>query len=146
MENALYIIAICCMSFFGPYTGKEEGNLKSCTISPNCVSSESWKYNLLYKVNPYKYSESKNEAFKKLLNYFENKENVFMVEAKEFEYIRVIYFTKIFRFPDKVEFLFKDENIQVRSQSVFGFTDFFANRIRIYSIRKDMNWEEDDDG
>ncbi|NBU97171.1 MAG: DUF1499 domain-containing protein, partial [Spirochaetia bacterium] len=53
------------------------------------------------------------------------------------------YFTKVFRFPDKVEFYFeKDTNkIQVRSASVFGIWDIFHNRARIEWIRRDMGWE-----
>ena len=134
---------VCCLSFLGPYTGVDEGKLHGCGLAPNCVSSESWTYNYIFKVSPYQYSESKPEAFQKLLKYFREKENVYVAEVRDNEYLRLIYFTKVFRFPDKVEFFFdSDSKVQVRSQSVFGFWDIFANRIRVRSIRKEMGWEE----
>jgi uncharacterized protein (DUF1499 family) len=143
MESILSIFIICCTSFIGPSMGVYEDELNYCPPTPNCVSSQSWKYNVLHKSSPYVYKESREEAYKKLYDYFMKLENVNIRKETNADYIRVFYFTKVFRFPDKVEFYFeKDTNkIQVRSASVFGIWDIFHNRARVEWIRKDMGWE-----
>ena len=143
MEGIAGIFIICCLSFLGPSTGVEDGELHGCPISPNCISSQSWKYNFIHKTSPYHYKESRSEAYQKILRLLDGRENVYVAEKRENEYIRTIYFTKVFRFPDKVEFYFEPNTnvIQVRSQSIVGLWDIMANRIRIEWIRKDLAFE-----
>jgi uncharacterized protein (DUF1499 family) len=123
--------------------GIYEGELNYCPPTPNCVSSQSWDYNYLHSIAPYRYKISKENSYANLYRILEEKENVKIMESIPNRYIRVYYFTKVFRFPDKVEFLW-DENepkIQIRSASVFGIFDFFHNRIRLELIRKEMQFE-----
>ena len=88
--------------------------------------------------------QSREETYHFLAAKFDGMENVYVSEKKENEYIRMVYFTKVFRFPDKVELYFVPEKniIQVRSQSIFGFWDVFANRIRIALIQRELEAKE----
>ncbi|MCW7462823.1 DUF1499 domain-containing protein [Leptospira limi] len=138
MEAALGLFFICCMSVLSPFSGVEEGELRGCPPSPNCVSSQSMKYNFVHKVDPIVYSTSREEAYKRISKFFRESENIYISEEKEGEYIRIIFFTKVFRFPDRVEVYFpNDKNeVQVRSQSLLGLWDIFANRRRVNSFRE----------
>jgi len=144
IEYALGVFLICCGSFLGPGTGVDDGELHGCPPTPNCVSSESWKYNYLHKIDPIVYTLSKEETYRFLAAKFDGMENVYVSEKKENEYIRLVYFTKVFRFPDKVEFYFESDEklIQVRSQSIFGLWDILANRIRVTLIRRELETKE----
>ncbi|MCB1143676.1 MAG: DUF1499 domain-containing protein [Leptospiraceae bacterium] len=143
MNSVLTVFLICCSSFIGPGMGVDESELNFCPPTPNCVSSQSWKYNYLHKIREYEYSGSKEDAYEKLYKYLDDKENVSVREESDQDYIRVYYFTKILRFPDKVEFYFpKDTNkIQIRSASVFGIFDFFHNRVRLELIRSELGFD-----
>ncbi|MCB1156912.1 MAG: DUF1499 domain-containing protein [Leptospiraceae bacterium] len=144
MEQAAIIFFICCSSFIGPRTGVYENELNYCPPTPNCVSSQSWKWNYIHNIRPYTYKDlNREEAFQKLKTLLDSKENVHLAEVQEGKYIKTYYFTKVFRFPDKVEFLFDESKpeVQVRSASVFGIWDIFHNRIRIEYIRRELGWE-----
>jgi uncharacterized protein (DUF1499 family) len=145
MEAIAGVFIICCMSFLNPWSGVEDNELRGCSLSPNCNSSQSWKYNLIHHVEPIKIFGERSVAFQGLLKYFENSENVHISEVRENEYIRVTYFTKLFRFPDRVELFFppNEQHIQVRSHSWIGLWDIFANRRRIAKLRKVAEMGED---
>ncbi|MBP7283814.1 MAG: DUF1499 domain-containing protein [Leptospiraceae bacterium] len=143
-EPILTFLIICCSSFIGPRTGVYDGELNYCPPTPNCVSSQSWNWNPIHSIKPFSYEGiSKQEAFEKLKNLLDNKENVHVISDPENFYIKTFYFTKVFRFPDKVEFLFEEKNpvVQIRSASVFGIFDIFHNRIRLEYIRSELNWK-----
>lgn len=140
--EALTIFMICCMSVLSPFSGVDDkGKLHGCPPSPNCVSSGSWRYNPIHHIQPISYSYSRQEAFTRLHNYMKNSENVYINEVRENEYIRVTYFTKVFRFPDRVELFFTRDkpSIEVRSHSWLGLWDVFANRLRINRFRTIIN-------
>ena len=144
MEAALGVFFICCMSVLSPFSGVDDGELRGCPPSPNCVSSQSMKYNFIHKVDPISYSTSREIAFKRISDYFHHSENIYISEEKEGEYIRIIFFTKVFRFPDRVEIYFPiDKNeAQVRSQSLIGLWDIFANRRRVNAFREILTKED----
>lgn len=144
MEAALGVFFICCMSVLSPFSGVDNGELRGCPPSPNCVSSQSMKYNFVHKVDPIVYSSSREEAYKRISKYFHESENIFISEEKEGEYIRIIFFTKVFRFPDRVEVYFPSDKkeAQVRSQSILGLWDIFANRRRVNTFREILGKEE----
>lgn len=138
METIAGIFIICCMSILNPFSGVVDNELRGCSLSPNCNSSQSWRYNYIHHVEPIAYKNDQHLVFQELLQYYENSENVHISEVKDDEYIRVTYFTKVFRFPDRVELYFPpgENHIQVRSHSWIGFWDIFANRRRIAKLRK----------
>lgn len=143
IEELLVIFLICCSSFIGPSTGLHDGKLNYCPPTPNCVSSQSWKWNILHHIKPFKYKNlSREDAFQKLKNLLDKKENVKVMYAKDY-YIRTYYFTKVFRFPDRVEFFFLEDSktVQIRSGSMFGIWDIFHNRIRMEYIRHQLKWD-----
>ncbi|MCZ8156409.1 MAG: DUF1499 domain-containing protein [Leptospira sp.] len=116
METALGIFMICCMSVLSPFSGVKDGELQGCPPSPNCISSQSWKYNYIHMVEPLIYKGERSLAFQKLKDFIDQSENIHIDEIREQEYIRLTYFTKVFRFPDQVELYFpKDKSyIQIR--------------------------------
>ncbi|MCZ8237247.1 MAG: DUF1499 domain-containing protein [Leptospiraceae bacterium] len=139
MEAGIGIFIICCMSLLSPFYGVDEkGQLHGCPPSPNCVSSGSWDYNYIHHIEPIAYSYDSLEAYRRMISYFENSENIHLDEMIPGEYIRVTYFTKVFRFPDRVELFFpkNQKQIEVRSHSWIGLWDVFANRLRIARFRK----------
>ena len=138
MEAGIGIFIICCMSILSPFYGvDDEGKLHGCAPSPNCISSGSWEYNYIHHIDPIDYSYESQEAFRRMISFFENSENVHIDEVIPNQYIRVTYFTKVFRFPDRVEMFFPENKkfIEVRSHSWIGLWDVFANRIRIARFR-----------
>ncbi|WCL47796.1 DUF1499 domain-containing protein [Leptospira sp. GIMC2001] len=144
MEAGIGIFIICCMSILSPFYGVDkEGQLHGCAPSPNCVSSGSWEYNYIHHIEPITYNYDSSTAFKRMHTYFENSENIHIDEVISDQYIRVTYFTKVFRFPDRVELFFpKDQNhIEVRSHSWIGLWDVFANRLRIARFRNIIDSE-----
>jgi len=54
----------------------------------------------------------------------------------EDNYLRVEFTTRIMRFVDDGEFLLDGNNIDVRSASRVGYSDFGKNRSRMEEIRK----------
>ncbi|MCC5816136.1 MAG: DUF1499 domain-containing protein [Leptospira sp.] len=145
METVAGVFIICCMSFLNPFSGVKDNELRGCSLSPNCNSSQSWKYNYIHHVDPLGYKEDRHLVFQELHQFFKNSENVYIAEVKEDEYIRVTHFTKVFRFPDRVELYFPpgEKHIQVRSHSWVGLWDVFANRRRIAKLRKVAQMGED---
>ncbi|MBL0264932.1 MAG: DUF1499 domain-containing protein [Leptospiraceae bacterium] len=76
-EPILTFLLICCSSFIGPRMGVYDGELNYCPPTPNCVSSQSWKWNPLHSIKPYTYENiSREEAFNKLKSLLNSKENV----------------------------------------------------------------------
>ncbi|MCG6152813.1 DUF1499 domain-containing protein [Leptospira bandrabouensis] len=138
MEAALSVFFICCMSVLSPLSGVTDGELRGCPPSPNCVSSQSMQYNFIHKIDPITYTTSRQVAYERISKYFHESENIWISEEKEGEYIRVIFFTKVFRFPDRVEIYFPEDKqeAQIRSQSILGLWDIFANRRRVNQFRE----------
>ncbi len=138
MEAGIGIFIICCMSLLSPFSGVKEGELRGCSPAPNCISSQSWKYNYVHNVSPLLYEGDRKLAFSKLYAFIQNSENIHLDEVVSDEYIRVTYFTKVFRFPDRVELYFppNEQIVQIRSHSWIGLWDVFANRIRKVKLQK----------
>ncbi|TGK78314.1 DUF1499 domain-containing protein [Leptospira noumeaensis] len=144
MEPTLTAFFICCMSVLSPLSGVSDGELRGCPPSPNCVSSQSMEYNFVHKVDPIAYTTSRQVAYERISKYFHDSENIWIREEKDGEYIRVIFFTKVFRFPDRVEIYFPEgkQEAQIRSQSALGLWDIFANRRRVNQFRELLAKEE----
>lgn len=141
MEAGLGLFVICCMSLLSPFYGVKDGELRGCPPSPNCVSSQSFPYWIHY-TEALRYKTSRKEAYQRLYAFMENSENIHIDEAREGSYIRVTFFTKVFRFPDRVELYLPEESpdlVQVRSHSWIGFWDVFANRIRVAKLQKALD-------
>ncbi|RHX79723.1 DUF1499 domain-containing protein [Leptospira yasudae] len=141
METALLIL-LCCTTLIGPRTGVYDKELNYCSPRPNCVSSQSSSFNFIHHIEPFRYKEEKEEAFQKLKEKLEQADRVSVLEVDGY-YIKTRFYTRVFHFPDTVEFLF-DENdkiVQIRSESILGLFDFLANRRRMNNLREELGWE-----
>jgi uncharacterized protein (DUF1499 family) len=130
-----------------PDLGVKNGQLTPCPEKPNCVNSlatdkSQYVEPILYTGTPVQIEN----AILKVLSELPNAKATVIEES----YIRAEFTSKVFSFIDDVEFYFPDTkstpiNIQVRSASRVGYSDFGANRKRIEQIRsqfKALNTEK----
>jgi len=116
----------------------ENGKLRPCPASPNCVSSQSSDKDHL--VEPLKYQDSRAQARDRLIAVIQAMDRARISELQD-DYIHVEFTSALFRFVDDVEFYFPAEAkvIEVRSASRMGYYDFGVNRRRVEQIRAEFN-------
>ncbi len=128
-----FVIAGCAGK--SPRLGIEDGRLKPCPDSPNCVNSQAAPADDHF-IEPLAYAGTRAEARQRLLEIINETPRTRIIDNRE-DYIRVEFKSRLFRFVDDVEFYFPDEPlIQVRSASRVGYSDLGVNRRRIESIRE----------
>ena len=143
MNKKILIVIASLFMFTGcsgtmPKLGVENGKLKQCPQTPNCVNSQAKDKKhfiepIVVTATPL---EAKNYILKTLNEFKQSK-----IVVVEDNYIRAEFFSKIFRFVDDVEFYFPDKKskallIDVRSASRVGYSDLGVNRKRIEQIRR----------
>ncbi|MGB3536284.1 MAG: DUF1499 domain-containing protein [Microcoleaceae cyanobacterium] len=114
--------------------GIENGHLKPCPDSPNCVSSES--LDAEHKIEPLNVEETTDKSFEKLKMVIETMDNAEIITEQD-TYLYAEFTTPILGFVDDVEFYINQEQdvIQVRSASRLGESDLGVNRRRVETIR-----------
>jgi len=115
--------------------GVNNGMLRICPSSPNCVSSQSTDESHL--VAPLSFRGDPDSAFLLLKQVLSSRRDTRTI-VEESGYLRVEFHTTFF--VDDGEFLL-DRNakaIQVRSASRIGYSDFGKNRSRMEEIRRDF--------
>ena len=132
---SLFFIAGCMGTM--PNLGVENGKLKQCPDTPNCVNSQA--KNKKHFIEPIIISATSVEAKNYILIALKELKRSKVVVA-ESNYIRAEFVSKVFRFVDDVEFYFPDSDskellIHVRSASRIGYSDLGVNRKRIENIR-----------
>jgi len=117
--------------------GIENGQLKECPATLNCVNSQA--KDKKHFIEPILITGHPLEAKKHILNILKElkRSKIKVVEAN---YIRAEFTSRVFRFVDDVEFYFPDTKskkriIHVRSASRIGHSDLGVNRKRIEQIR-----------
>jgi uncharacterized protein (DUF1499 family) len=115
----------------------EDGKLRLCPKSPNCVSSESDVK--LSRIAPIPFSGDPSKALgtmKQTLLYMGAH-----VEREEGNYLWVTFRSMILRFTDDVEIHLVPEQsvLHIRSGSRVGYSDMGANRERVEHIRRHFN-------
>ncbi|MGK7948640.1 MAG: DUF1499 domain-containing protein [Xenococcaceae cyanobacterium] len=112
--------------------GVNDGKLKSCPGTPNCVSSQS--NNLTEKVEPL--PAVPISEIKKVV---ESMERTTIITETD-NYLYAEFKSKLMGFVDDVEFyLDKDANVvHVRSASRLGKSDLGVNRARVEEIRSKL--------
>jgi uncharacterized protein (DUF1499 family) len=120
-----------------PDLGVNNGQLTPCPEKPNCVSSLATDKSQY--VEPILYTGTSLQIKSDILKVLSELPNT-KITVTEASYIRVEFTSSVFSFVDDVEFYFPDTesastNIQVRSASRVGYSDFGANRKRIEQIR-----------
>lgn len=115
----------------------ENGKLKQCPHTPNCVNSQA--RDKKHFIEPIRITATPLDAKNYILQALDELK-VSKVVVLENNYIRAEFVSKIFRFVDDVEFYFSDTDskgllVHVRSASRVGYSDFGVNRKRIEKIR-----------
>jgi uncharacterized protein (DUF1499 family) len=149
------IIVLSVMSQFPPGNlGVDNGKLKPCPDSPNCVSSQATDEE--HKAEPLRFRDhgplpagepalpqySSDEAWARLVVVVAGMPRTDVVAADE-AYMHVEFRSAVFRFVDDVEFVLDADNkvIHFRSASRVGRSDLGANRKRMEAIR--AAWEKE---
>jgi uncharacterized protein (DUF1499 family) len=107
--------------------------LSLCPSKPNCVSSYDDKQGNHF-IAPIQSNLSIKEKHLKLTELISKEDNT-AITASSSTYIRAQYSSSFWGFVDDVEFILEDSQIQMRSASRLGYSDFGVNRKRLESIR-----------
>ncbi len=136
---ALIVLGIITMSLGGCATrmatiGLENGALRPCPESPNCVSSLST--DAVHGIEVLTYNGDEQEGMRLLKAAMERLPRTRIVK-EDGRYLHVEFTTRIMRFVDDVEFLIAEGGgkIDVRSASRVGYGDMGTNRKRVEEIR-----------
>jgi uncharacterized protein (DUF1499 family) len=115
-------------------TGIEDGSLRPCPESPNCVSSLST--DTAHGIEALAYEGDVEEGMRLLKAVMQRLPRTRIV-TEEGRYLHVEFTTRIMRFVDDVEFLIDESGgrIDVRSASRVGYGDMGTNRKRVEEIR-----------
>lgn len=127
---------------------KDYGKFKSlalCPPTPNCISTaeEANDYSHFVPAWTYKGKKPKTQeqAMEELkaavLSCKEGKFTASIVKETP-DYLRAEFQSSFFGFVDDVEFYFHDEQVEYRTASRQGESDFDANRKRIRALRKEL--------
>ena len=111
--------------------------LDRCPSSPNCVSSADSGDS--HYIAPIVIDGDPDAAWQALKDILKADPSI-EITASAAHYIRAEATTRILRFTDDVEFLFKSEERQIdmRSASRIGYSDLGKNRRRLEGIRSEM--------
>jgi uncharacterized protein (DUF1499 family) len=144
--SAVIMLVLGAGVLFGPRTyspnpksiGLQDGRLRACPTSPNCVCSEANRGP--DAIAPLSYSGDHDASFQSLLELLENEFGAEIVTREE-RYFHAVFSTPLMGFRDDVEFRLDEENsvVQMRSASRVGHSDLGANRRRVESIRQRWN-------
>lgn len=126
----------------GLFTGKrptdlgvKEGRLKPVPGTPNAVSSQARSSS--HAIAPLTYASTRERAMPALINIVTDNPGARIVRQSP-DYLYAEYSSALLGFVDDVEFWFEPraKQIQVRSASRLGYSDFGVNRARIEDIRR----------
>jgi uncharacterized protein (DUF1499 family) len=114
--------------------GVNNGQMKPCPDSPNCVSSQSTDEE--HQIDSFTLESSAGEALAKLKEIIQALERTTIIEETD-DYLYAEFKSATMGYVDDVEFYIDRENkmIHVRSASRVGYGDFGVNRERIEAIR-----------
>lgn len=114
--------------------GVHDGRLKACPSSPNCVSSQAGDAE--HHVEPFPFEGDPALAIDRLAKIVSAEPRTEVVTHTS-DYLHVVFRSKLFRFPDDVEFWADSANkrIEVRSASRVGYSDVGVNRARVEKLR-----------
>ena len=142
MKKQISIVLVNVIMLMGcsgvmPDLGVNNGQMKPCPKTPNCVNSQTTDEN--HFIKPIDFTGAQQEAQDRILQILksEKRTKILTVQAN---YIHAEFTSAVFKFVDDVEFYFsvKDAEttiIHIRSASRVGYSDLGANRKRIEKIR-----------
>lgn len=114
--------------------GVNDGKLRDCPNSPNCVSSQS--IDAEHKIAPLSYTGDAAKALEDLKSVISSLPRTKIITAKD-NYIYAEFTSALMGYVDDVEFYLNADKkiIEVRSASRLGESDLGVNRDRIETIR-----------
>jgi uncharacterized protein (DUF1499 family) len=117
--------------------GVRDGMLKSCPLSPNCISSQAADEK--HRISPLVFKGEPDQAFSRLKQTLVSRSDTTVTETTA-EYLRAEFRTRA-GFIDDGEFLLDRSQslIHVRSASRLGYSDLGKNRSRMEEIRQQFN-------
>lgn len=132
-------VVLGCSGNYPKDLGINNGRLKPCPGSPNCVNSQADISDEKHFIAPLTYTlayagtiEKASDTIVSILQTMEKN----VITEKNKNYIRVAFTSPVMGFVDDVEFYFPEQSvIHVRSASRKGYSDFGVNRQRIESVR-----------
>ena len=121
-----------------PKLGIDNGQLRPCPSTPNCVSSMATDKK--HFIEPILISASPDDTRDIILKVLDEFTRVKVTEIKA-NYIHAEFTSLIFRFVDDVEFYFPESEsdvirVDIRSSSRVGRSDLGVNRKRMEAIRE----------
>ncbi len=116
--------------------GVKQGQFAVCPSSPNCVSSQADSSDSEHYVKPLAYVGTLPEARDRLKDILISLPRTHIVRETDL-YLHVEFASALMGFVDDVEFFFgQEQQVDVRSASRLGYSDFGVNRKRIEQIRQ----------
>ena len=117
-----------------PTLGLENGRLKPCPGTPNCVCSEPGTPGS-QRVDPLPFHGDADTAWKRVKGAIEAMGGRIVEERPG--YLHAIFTSRFFRFVDDIELRLEEDEgvVQVRSASRVGHSDFGVNRKRVERLR-----------
>ena len=115
-------------------TGLENGGLRPCPRSPNCLCSQDPDPG--HATEPWPYEGEAAATRERLLSALKSLPRTTIVSSEE-HYVHATCRSAVFRFVDDVELLIDDAEklVHVRSASRLGYSDLGANGRRIRALR-----------
>ncbi|PZO12302.1 MAG: DUF1499 domain-containing protein [Leptolyngbya foveolarum] len=120
--------------------GINNGQLKDCPDTPNCVNSQAPASDKEHAIAPFTYSGSATDAINRLKQVIEGMERSTINQASD-NYLYAEFSSKLMGFVDDVEFYAPagESIIHTRSAARMGKSDMGANRKRTEAIRSQFN-------
>jgi uncharacterized protein (DUF1499 family) len=116
--------------------GVNNGQLKSCPNTPNCVSSQAPASDQEHAIAPFTYKGSAKEAIARLKQIIESMERSTINQVRD-DYLYAEFSSKLMGFVDDVEFYAPpgESVIHTRTAARLGKSDLGVNRKRTEEIR-----------
>ena len=112
-------------------------SLTPCAKSPNCVSSQADPADPVHWIEPLRFSDSAETAWRRLRDVLGAEPRTKILTVTD-HHLHAEATTRMLRFVDDLEFLLEPEAnvIHVRSASRIGYSDFGTNRRRVERLRR----------
>ncbi len=117
--------------------GLENGRLRDCPNSPNCVCSQTKSET--HFIAPLKFSVGSIEACGIIKDHVLEFPRVELIQ-QDGNYFHFVFTSGLFKFKDDVEILVDDQEklVHFRSASRIGYGDLGANRKRVENLKRSL--------
>lgn len=114
----------------------EEGLLKACPASPNCVSTQALTDDEVHYIEPIVYRGDRKDTQLKIESFMLEKNNARIV-THSLGYVHFEVTSQLIGYIDDVEFYLPeaDSVVHVRSASRVGYSDIGVNRDRVQQVQ-----------